>query len=97
HQYQRNLYLGRLDRLGVTVLAGTELAAADGRLVLRNVFSGRTGELPELRTLVLAAGRVPNDGLWAELEGRPGVARAGDMLGPRSMEEAILEGTAAAR
>jgi 2,4-dienoyl-CoA reductase-like NADH-dependent reductase (Old Yellow Enzyme family) len=97
HQYQRNLYLGRLDRLGVSVLAGTELAAADGRPVLRNVFSGRASELPELRTLVLAAGRVPNDGLWAEMAGRPGVVRAGDMLGPRSMEEAILEGTAAGR
>lgn len=97
HQYQRNLYLGRLDRLEVSVLAGTELAVTDGRLLLRNVYSGRTSELPDLRTLVLAAGRVPNDGLWPDLETRPGVTRAGDMLGPRSMEEAILEGTAAIR
>jgi len=96
HQYQRNLYLGRLDRLGVAVYSGTELAAGGDRLVMRNVFSGRTSGLPDVRTLVVAAGRVPNDGLWADLESRSGVRRVGDMLGPRSMEEAILEGTAAA-
>jgi 2,4-dienoyl-CoA reductase-like NADH-dependent reductase (Old Yellow Enzyme family) len=92
HQYQRNLYLGRLDRLGVRLAHHTELA--DGGL--RHVFSGRTAPLPAgLATLVLAQGRVPEDGLWRALEGRPGVARAGDVLGPRSAEEAILEGTLA--
>ena len=97
HQYQRNLYLGRLDRLGVSLLAHTELVLSDGRAVLRNIFSGRITELPGARTLVLAAGRVPNDGLWPELETRPGAVRVGDVLAPRSMEEAILEGTTAAR
>jgi hypothetical protein len=61
------------------------------------VFSGRTTPLPAgLATLVLAQGRVPVDALWRALEGRPGVVRAGDVLGPRSAEEAILEGTLAA-
>jgi hypothetical protein len=61
------------------------------------VFSGRTTALPAgLGTLVLAQGRVPSDALWRALEGRPGVVRAGDVLGPRSAEEAILEGTLAA-
>jgi 2,4-dienoyl-CoA reductase-like NADH-dependent reductase (Old Yellow Enzyme family) len=92
HQYQRNLYLGRLDRLGVRLVHHVELA--DGGQ--RHVFSGRTEPLPaELATLVLAQGRVPEDALWRELEGRPGVVRAGDVLGPRSAEEAILEGTLA--
>jgi NADPH-dependent 2,4-dienoyl-CoA reductase/sulfur reductase-like enzyme len=92
HQYQRNLYLGRLDRLGVRLLHHTELA--DGGL--RHVFSSRTMPLPTgVATLVLAQGRVPDDPLWRALEGRPGVARAGDVLGPRSAEEAILEGTLA--
>ncbi|MET9517950.1 FAD-dependent oxidoreductase [Streptomyces sp. NPDC002994] len=101
HQYQRNLYLARLDRLGVPILHHTELtAAADGdnnMTVLRHVFSGRTQPLPDIETLVLAQGRVPDDALWQSLEGRPRYLRAGDVLGPRSAEEAILEGTLAAR
>jgi len=92
HQYQRNLYLGRLDALGTRLLHHTELAGGG----LRHVFSGRTAPLPPgLATLVLAQGRVPDDGLWRALEGRSGVVRAGDVLGPRSAEEAMLEGTLA--
>jgi len=96
HQYQRNLYLARLDRLGVELLHHVELVPAP--LSLRHVFSGRDVALPPgLATLVLAQGRVPDDALWRALEGRPGIVRAGDVLGPRSAEEAILEGTLAAR
>jgi 2,4-dienoyl-CoA reductase-like NADH-dependent reductase (Old Yellow Enzyme family) len=95
HQYQRNLYLARLDRLGVGLRHHTEVL--DGA-VLRHVFSGREAPLPEgLGTLVLAQGRVPDDALWREVEERTHVVRAGDVLGPRSAEEAILEGTIAAR
>jgi 2,4-dienoyl-CoA reductase-like NADH-dependent reductase (Old Yellow Enzyme family) len=95
HQYQRNLYLGRLDTLGVALIHHTEVTT-DG--ALRHVFSGRAAPLPDgVRTLVLAQGRSPDDGLWRALEGRPGCVRAGDVLGPRSAEEAILEGTLAAR
>ncbi len=75
------------------LLHHAELAAQDERLVLRHVFSGRTEPLPHVATLVLAQGRVPEDGLWTALEGRPGCVRAGDVLGPRSAEEAVLEGT----
>jgi 2,4-dienoyl-CoA reductase-like NADH-dependent reductase (Old Yellow Enzyme family) len=97
HQYQRNLYLARLDERGVAILHHLEVAHEGGRLVLRHVFSGRTRPLPPAETLVRAAGRVPDDGLWPELEGRPGCVRAGDVLGPRSLEEAILEGVTAFR
>jgi 2,4-dienoyl-CoA reductase-like NADH-dependent reductase (Old Yellow Enzyme family) len=90
HQYQRNLYLARLDELGVFILHHHELTA-DGEL--RHVFSGRTRQLPEEHTLVLAQGRIPDDGLWATLESHPGAVRAGDVLGPRTLEEAVLEGT----
>jgi 2,4-dienoyl-CoA reductase-like NADH-dependent reductase (Old Yellow Enzyme family) len=94
HQYQRNLYLGRLDRLGVALLHHMELTGEG----LRHVFSGRTEPWPAgLRTLVPAHGRTPDDALWRTLEGRPGCVRAGDVLGPRSAEEAILEGTLAVR
>ena len=88
HQYQRNLYLARLDAGGIPILHHTEVTA-DG---LRHVFSGRETPLPRAATLVLAQGREPEDELWATLEGRPGRVRAGDVLGPRSAEEATLEG-----
>jgi len=98
HQYQRNLYLARLDRLPVRLVHHTEVVALGGAAVLRHVFSGRTGPLPGgLGTLVLAQGRVPDDALWPALEASGRCLRAGDVLGPRSAEEAVLEGTLAAR
>jgi 2,4-dienoyl-CoA reductase-like NADH-dependent reductase (Old Yellow Enzyme family)/thioredoxin reductase len=98
HQYQRNLYAARLYRAGVRLVHHLELAAADrGRVRFRNIFA------PELESdlpadlLVLALGRIPDRTLvkslaCAGLELR----EAGDCLGPRSLEEAILEGTLAA-
>jgi pyruvate/2-oxoglutarate dehydrogenase complex dihydrolipoamide dehydrogenase (E3) component len=94
HQYQRNGYLDRLDRAGVTILHHTELAGA----ALRHAFSGREQPLPDgIATVVVARGRVPDDGLWPALDGRPGASRAGDVLGPRTLEEAVLEGFLAGR
>ncbi len=93
HQYQRNLYLARLDALGVTILHHHELSAANGEVVLAHVFSGRQRPLPAIGTLVLAQGRVPADELWEQLEAQPGSVRAGDVLSPRTLEEAVLEGT----
>lgn len=95
HQYQRNLYLARLDELGVPILHHTELALDGPEPLLRHVFSGRKEALPDIATLVLAQGRVPDDELWSELEEHPGAVRAGDVLGPRTLEEAVLEGTLA--
>jgi NADPH-dependent 2,4-dienoyl-CoA reductase/sulfur reductase-like enzyme len=91
HQYQRNLYLARLDEEGVWILHHTEVTEEG----LRHLFSGRTSRLPEVATVVYAQGREPDDELWAELEGKPGRVRAGDVLGPRSAEEATLEGVTA--
>jgi NADH:flavin oxidoreductase / NADH oxidase family len=48
-------------------------------------------------TVVLAQGRMPADELWPELAEHPGAVRAGDVLGPRTLEEAVLEGTLAVR
>jgi 2,4-dienoyl-CoA reductase-like NADH-dependent reductase (Old Yellow Enzyme family) len=93
HQYQRNLYLARLDEAGVEILHHHELV--DG--ALSHVFSGRRRPLPGGVTLILAQGRVPADELWHALEDTPGVVRAGDVLGPRTLEEAVLEGTLAVR
>jgi 2,4-dienoyl-CoA reductase-like NADH-dependent reductase (Old Yellow Enzyme family) len=97
HQYQRNLYLARLDELGVPILHHMALSRDGDRLALEHIFSERPQALPDMATLVLAQGRVPADELWAQLEAHPGAVRAGDVLGPRTMEEAVLEGTEAVR
>ena len=91
HQYQRNLYLARLDQRGVEILHHTDVCGTD----LRHLFSGRISALPRVASIVHAQGRVPEDALWAELEEAPGRVRAGDVLGPRSAEEATLEGVTA--
>ena len=94
HQYQRNRYLGRLDDLGVTLRVGIEVAEQGGRVVLRNVFSGRTEPLGRWGAIVLEQGRAPEDELWLALDGDERVVRVGDALGPRGLEEAIAEGYA---
>jgi len=91
HQYQRNLYLARFDERGIAILHHTEVVA-DG---LRHLFSGRLSPLPPVATVVYAQGRAPEDALWVGLEDVPGAVRAGDALGPRSAEEAVLEGVTA--
>ncbi|HWE07816.1 MAG TPA: FAD-dependent oxidoreductase [Solirubrobacteraceae bacterium] len=96
HQYQRNLYLKRLDDAGIEILHHHELALGGDRPALRHVFSERLTPLPlDTATLVLAQGRVPADELWPALERDPRAVRAGDVLGPRTLEEAVLEGTRA--
>jgi 2,4-dienoyl-CoA reductase-like NADH-dependent reductase (Old Yellow Enzyme family) len=94
-QYHRNLYLARLDEAGVRIRH--HLALAEDARSLRHAFSGRREELGPVATLVLALGRRPADDLWSTLEGRPGATRVGDVLGPRTLEEAILEGFMAGR
>jgi 2,4-dienoyl-CoA reductase-like NADH-dependent reductase (Old Yellow Enzyme family) len=91
HQYRRNLYLQRLYRAGVQILHHHELDA-EGRL--RNVFAPELAADVEADDVVLALGRVP-----VEVDPPAGVPyeRAGDCLSPRSLEEAVLEGTLAAR
>jgi 2,4-dienoyl-CoA reductase-like NADH-dependent reductase (Old Yellow Enzyme family) len=97
HQYQRNGYLARLDRAGVRLRHHFELANIDGAVALRHVFSGRTEPLGQVATLVLAQGRRPQDDLWRALDGDVRVTRVGDVLGPRTVEEAVLEGFLAGR
>ncbi len=65
-QYQRNLYLARFDERGIPILHHTEVLGDR----LRHLFSGREHRIPDVATIVFAHGRVPEDALWAELEGR---------------------------
>jgi thioredoxin reductase len=93
HQYQRNLYAARLYRAGIEVWHHLELAAWDGsRATFTNVFAPELEAAFSGDALVLALGRVPVRDLAVQ-----GAAEAGDRLAPRSLEEAILEGSLAGR
>lgn len=99
HQYRRNLYLQRLYRVGVHVLHHHALAGTtDGEVELENVFARELRVRLPADVLVLAQGRIPDDALAPQLvEVGLRVEEAGDCLSPRSLEEAVLEGTLAAR
>jgi 2,4-dienoyl-CoA reductase-like NADH-dependent reductase (Old Yellow Enzyme family)/thioredoxin reductase len=93
HQYQRNLYAARLYRAGVQMAHHLELTGAtQGRALFQNIFAPDLETALETDAVVLALGRVPERELVL-----PGADEAGDRLAPRSLEEAILEGTLAGR
>ena len=72
--------------------------AEAGTVLFVNLFAPEVETAYDADLLVLALGRVPERGLAAELAERGlAVEEAGDCLGPRSAEEASLEGTLAAR
>jgi 2,4-dienoyl-CoA reductase-like NADH-dependent reductase (Old Yellow Enzyme family)/thioredoxin reductase len=99
HQYQRNLYLGRLYRAGIAIVHHVELTGSrQGSVEFRNLLAPELELELKADVLVLALGRVPAGGLAAALDARGlAVEQAGDLLSPRSIEEATLEGTLAAR
>jgi hypothetical protein len=98
HQYQRNLYLGRLDELGVELVSHVEpLRLGDGQLLVRNVFSEREMTLDDVGTLVVVGGREPHFPLYEPLvEAGINVERVGDCFGARTTEEAVHEATVVA-
>jgi 2,4-dienoyl-CoA reductase-like NADH-dependent reductase (Old Yellow Enzyme family)/thioredoxin reductase len=99
HQYRRNLFLQRLYRAGVRILQHHELVGGDAEnAILRNVFAPELETTLPADTIVLALGRVPEDGLAVSLRAAGmRVEEAGDCLSPRGLEEAVLEGTRAAQ
>jgi 2,4-dienoyl-CoA reductase-like NADH-dependent reductase (Old Yellow Enzyme family)/thioredoxin reductase len=97
HSYRRALYLARLYRAGVNIrhhLRLVEVTPAGG--LFANLFAGDVHELIHAEHVVLAQGRVPAASPSAGLR-QLGlrVRKAGDCASPRSLEEAILEGTMA--
>ena len=98
HQYQRNLYIERLDLAGVEILHHLRPLHRDGdAVVFEHVFSLREVRLDGVDALVVSAGRSGDTALFEELQERGvSVVRVGDALGARSFEEAIREGTEAA-
>jgi 2,4-dienoyl-CoA reductase-like NADH-dependent reductase (Old Yellow Enzyme family)/thioredoxin reductase len=98
HQYSRNTYIGRLLRAGVQIENWLALDSTEaGKATFRNIFAPDLTRTVPCDALALSLGRVPNQELEAELEAR-GVpyATVGDCRSPRTIEEAILEGTSAA-
>ena len=97
HQYQRNLYLARLDEAGVELIHHLRpVGLRQGSVECVNVFSHRPVRVDGVDTLVVSAGRTArNDLNDALLAAGVAVERAGDVLSPRSFEEAIREGTLA--
>ena len=99
HQYARHQYLARLERAGVTIVSGRELdSAAPGEVRSRSIFDPEREVAFPADAVVLSIGRVPDDALARQLHalGIPHLT-AGDCRSPRGLEEAILEGTLAAR
>jgi 2,4-dienoyl-CoA reductase-like NADH-dependent reductase (Old Yellow Enzyme family)/thioredoxin reductase len=98
HQYMRNVYIGRLSRLDIDIRHYMDVVgAAGGEVQLRNVFAPEIEGAVAADAVVLSMGRVPVDSLAPALAERGlRVEEAGDCRTPRSIEEAILEGTRAA-
>ena len=98
HQYQRNMYLGRLDEAGVELVHHLRLVAVGGGRagVPKRVLGARV-TLEGIDTLVVNDGRsAARAALFEALQDAGAdVVRVGDALGPRSFEEAIREGTEA--
>jgi pyruvate/2-oxoglutarate dehydrogenase complex dihydrolipoamide dehydrogenase (E3) component len=100
HQYARNSYLARLTRANVRIEHYLGLhSAGEGVVRFRNIFAPELESSIAADALLLSLGRVPEDQLFAQLRERGGltVLAAGDCRSPRGLEEAILEGTLAAR
>jgi 2,4-dienoyl-CoA reductase-like NADH-dependent reductase (Old Yellow Enzyme family)/thioredoxin reductase len=100
HQYARNSYLARLARANVRIEHYLGLHSAGGGVVrFRNIFAPELERSIAADALLLSLGRVPEDELLAQLRTHRSlnVLAAGDCRSPRGLEEAILEGTLAAR
>jgi hypothetical protein len=99
HQYGRNLYLRRLDHAGVEILQHHRLVSSDADGIRpANVFAHELERTVAANALVLVQGRVPDDRLAPALRAAGlEVEKSGDCLSPRSLEEAVLEGTLAAQ
>ena len=84
HQYQRNLYLARLDEAGVELVHHLRpVGLRPGAVECVNVFSHRPVRVDGVDTLVVSAGRTARNDLHdALLAAGAAVERAGDVPEP---------------
>ncbi|OLL19227.1 MULTISPECIES: oxidoreductase [unclassified Rhodococcus (in: high G+C Gram-positive bacteria)] len=92
-KYTIGAILARLDAQGVKTIPSARLTAVNGRsITLSHIYSGRTWDLTDVDTVVLACGSVPEDGLFHELSGvHPEVHLLGDAYAPRRAAFATLQ------
>ena len=92
--YVRDEAVGRLNKLGVEIIAYARLFGADGDTVyMQHMASSEPIILDKVDTLVLSQGHESVAALEEELEGWPGEVHViGDAASPRTAEEAVLEG-----
>ena len=98
-QYIRDTMTATARRAHVEIRPTLRLYGADSNAVfLQDVLTGDAVVVEDVDALVLAQGQTPEDSLLAELEaareaGASFEVRAiGDVLSPRTIEEAVLEG-----
>ena len=87
----------RLLELGVRLVLSHFLTGqAAGMVRTACAYGGRAAELA-CETLVLVTGRLPDDGLFGELDGMSNVTRIGDCLMPSSIADAVYSAHCFAR
>jgi pyruvate/2-oxoglutarate dehydrogenase complex dihydrolipoamide dehydrogenase (E3) component len=93
-QYVRTNWTGTLHKLGVEIIPYARLYGVDADTVyLQHTASGEAMLCEGVDTLVTALGHEPETTLEDALEGYDGEVHViGDCLGPRTVEEAVLEG-----
>jgi hypothetical protein len=97
--YIRDIWAGKLNRLGVEVIPYARLYGADGDTAYFHHMAGGGHIVCEgMDTLVLAQGHQPVVALEESLRGRDlEIHLVGDGLSPRTAEEAVYEGLMVAR
>jgi hypothetical protein len=96
-QYVRDMMTAAARRARVTILTTMRVFGADTSAVFLQDALTEEAVVIENASLVLAYGHQPADALLTELEadaaaGGYRVVAAGDVLSPRTIEEAVLEG-----
>ena len=93
-QYVRTNWIGTLDKLGVEIIPYVRLYGVDADTVyLQHTASGEAVLCEAVDTLVTALGHEPETALEDSLLGYDvEIHVIGDCLGPRTVEEAVLEG-----
>ncbi|MBI3979341.1 MAG: FAD-dependent oxidoreductase [Chloroflexi bacterium] len=94
------LYAGNVAMTPDTDLKAIEAVDGTGKLRvwLQNEYTGRKWALEDVDTVVLSWGGKAVDGVYRALKGKvPELELVGDAMAPRRLQDAILEGTRAAR
>ncbi len=88
----RKHLLARLAVKGITILTGVRYQEITDQGVIIKTKEGKIHNI-EASTIILAAGSIPEDELYHELEGKvPELCRVGDCVEPRNIISAVADG-----